>query len=614
METSIKTIWIIVALYITFLPLKSQTTPVKHANRTYVNIDYHHGQLPSLMGVHNIQIMRANKEFPMLAEGYGWTYNHAAMIAYWNGSFYVNYLSNPDGEHIPPGQTYLQTSKNGYVWEFPRVLFPTYRIPDGTVKEGVEGIAKDLDAVMHQRMGFYVSPKSNRLFALGYYGICLNIKDKPNDGRGIGRVIREIRKDNSLGDIFFIRYNQGWNEGNTSFPYYKRSRDKGFVEACDELLSDPLITLQWVEEADRNDPIIPSMKNRGKAFCYYTLPDGRIIGMWKSGLSGVSDDGGWNWITEKTPGLFTGGAKMWGQRTSDGLYAQIFNPSVYRWPMAVSVSKDGLEFDNLLLLHGDISLKRYSGSEKPYGPQYLRGIMPGNGVVPDGNMWLAYSVNKEDIWVARVTVPILDKALYPVNEDFSAYNHLSQLTRWNIYSPAWASVSIDKAPNGQNALRLSDKDPYDYAKAEHLFPESENFSVKFSIIPGQNNTGLLNIELQNEKSSAAFRLCFDPDGMIRAKRGSKYSDLIPYTAGEKYDVRVDVNTNEQSCKIRVNNSVFDHGFYATLESFSKIVFRTGETFKNPNPDTPHFEDIVLKDAGIPLEEASYYILSVKTFH
>jgi hypothetical protein len=356
------------------------------------------------------------------------------------------------------------------------------------------------------------------------------------------------------------------------------------------------------------------MKARGKAFCYYTLPDGRIIGMWKSRLSGVSPDGGRSWTTGMTPGLFTGSAKMWGEHTSDGLYAQVFNPSLYRWPMAVAVSKDGLVYDNLYLVHGEISPMRYSGNEKSYGPQYLRGIMPGNGEVPDGNMWLTYSVNKEDIWVSRVTVPILSKVSDPIHEELSKYDDLSQLTRWNIYSPIWARVSIDKAPNGRNALKLSDKDPYDYAKAEHLFPESKNFAIEFSIIAEQNNYGSLNVELQNEKSSAAIRLCFDPDGMIRSKRGAKYGDIMPYKAGEMYDVRIEASTNNQICTIKVNDKKIRQYFYAPMKSFSKIVFRTGETFKTPTPDTPAHQNFLLDNAGIPLDEASYFILRLKSFH
>src|SRR5439155_8307176 len=128
------------------------------------------------------------------ADGFGWTYNHAPMIAYWNNTFYVEYLSDRVGESVPPGHTLLITSKDGRSWSAPGEIFPVYRIPDGTTKEGQSGVARNLDAVMHQRMGFYVS-KKNRLLILGYYGICMDEHDDPNDGKGIGRVVREMQAD-----------------------------------------------------------------------------------------------------------------------------------------------------------------------------------------------------------------------------------------------------------------------------------------------------------------------------------------------------------------------------------------------------------------------------------
>lgn len=71
--------------------------------------------------------------------------------------------------------------------------FPIYRVPDGYTKPGRTDKAKDLDAIMHQRVGFYVS-KSGRLIAMGNYGVALDKKDDPNDGNGIGRVVREIKR------------------------------------------------------------------------------------------------------------------------------------------------------------------------------------------------------------------------------------------------------------------------------------------------------------------------------------------------------------------------------------------------------------------------------------
>ena len=75
-------------------------------------------------------------------------------------------------------------------------------------------------------MGFYVS-SDKRLLALAYYGVAMDKKDDPNDGKGIGRVIREIYKDGSFGPIYFIRYNKTWKSiANNISILYQKQRQK----------------------------------------------------------------------------------------------------------------------------------------------------------------------------------------------------------------------------------------------------------------------------------------------------------------------------------------------------------------------------------------------------
>jgi len=126
------------------------------------------------------------------------------------------------------------------------------------------------------------------------------------------------------------------------------------VEACDELLSKPLIVQQWVEEADRDDPLIPLRKDY-KAFSYYHLPDGRVVGLWKNALTSISRDEGRTWVYNplRAPKFVNSNAKIWGQKTSDGKYVTVYNPSEFRWPLALSVSDDGLNYKNLLLVNAD---------------------------------------------------------------------------------------------------------------------------------------------------------------------------------------------------------------------------------------------------------------------
>ncbi len=57
---------------------------------------------------------------------------------------------------------------------------------------------------------------------------------------------------------------------------------------------------------------------------------------------------------------------------------------------------------------------------------------------------------------------------HDVNDDFAQLPAPKALNEWNIFSPLWAPVTIEKAPDGSQALAIKDKDPFDYAKAEHV--------------------------------------------------------------------------------------------------------------------------------------------------
>lgn len=572
------------------------------------NPDYHDGQLSPVMGVHNIQVMRANRENPSTENGNGWTYNHQPMMAYWNDTFFMHYLADPADEHVPPSQTFLQTSKDGYSWTNPEVLFPIYRVPNGYTKEGRTDKAENLDAIMHQRVGFYVS-KDNRLFAMGYYGVALDKKDDPNDGNGIGRVIREIKQDGSLGPIYFIYYNHGFNEKNTNYPFYTRNKDKGFVKACNEILDNPRYMMQWVEEADRNDPRIP-LNKMYKAYCDYTLPNGDLVALWKHALTSVSKDGGKTWAqpVSRAKGFVNSNAKIWGQRLSDGTYATVYNPSEFRWPLAISLSKDGIEYTTLNLIHGEISPMRYGGNYKSYGPQYVRGIQEGNGTPADGDMWLSYSVNKEDMWISRVPVPVRTQATAHANDNFAAFKNLSELTDWNLYSLKWAPVSLDG-----KWLVLQDKDLYDYAKVERMFPASKDLTVSFDLQADQNDKGDLQIEFLDNNGVVCSRIDLGPDGVMRLKGGARFANIINYQPGKTYHVEAKLSVANRLIELYIDGKkAGQRMFYAPVPAIERISFRTGERRLFPTPETPADWDGTLPNAGDQEPLSTYRIANFKT--
>ena len=588
--------------------LNAQDT-VRYTGTTLSSVDYHHGQLSPAIGVHNIQTMRANRADTGTTS---WTYNHQPMLAYWNNTFYLEHLSTPVGEHVPPGQTVLQTSKDGYNWTNPVVIFPPYKLIDGTVKEGRKDSAKNTFAVMHQRIGFYTS-KNKKLFALAYYGIVLGQHDDPNDGNGIGRVIREINADGTFGPIYFLRYNHAFNEKNTSYPFYKASKDAALVKACEEILATPLYMQQMVEEADRNDPLIPLQKDF-KAFNYYHLPNGNVVGLWKYALTSISKDEGktWQYGPLRAPGFVNANAKIWGQKTSDNKYATVYNPSEFRWPLAVSVSDDGLNYKNLLLVNGEISSLRYGGAYKSYGPQYVRGIQEMDGTPPGGNMWVSYSMNKEDIWVAEIPVPIRDRVTNDVNDVFNDKKDGEELKEWNLFSPLWCKTVIEKN-NGAKTLVLHDSDPFDYAKAERVFPAAKKVSVAFDVTANQDNYGDLEIELVDAKGMPCLRLMLDSTGSVLSKQGYRNKSLGKYKAGETVAIKIELNTTTRFYTVTINGGKASGNLcFAPVQSVERIVFRTGTVRRFPDADTPTDQDYDLPNPNARDKEAVYSIHYLKT--
>ena len=571
---------------------------VHYSGKTIARSERHDGGLKPIVGVHNIQTMRGEKP---------WTYNHQPMICYWNDKFYMHYLTDPRHEHEAPGKTMLQTSEDGYSWTAPVELFPEYPVPEGWTKPGKDfPAAHNLKAVMHQRVGWYVAP-NGKLIATGNYGICLTMKDDPNDGNGIGRVVREIKKDGSFGPIYFVYYNHHFNEKNTIYPYYKRSKDKAFVAAVDAMLADPMQRMQWVEEADRNEKLIPLQKPY-KAFSGYTLPEGRKVGLWKHAVTSLSADGGNTWRLvgspdalkcDRAPGFVNSNAKIWGQRLSDGTYATVYNPSEYRWPLAISLSQDGLDYTTLNLVNGEVTPLRHGGQYKSYGPQYVRGIQEGNGVPKDSNLWVAYSNNKEDIWVSRIPVPVRPNA--------STHANLDNLNDWNLHVPRLCPIDLK-----DGVLTLSDSDPYDYAKAERIIPNTKELEVEFDLSAAQTAHGELDIEFLDDMGIVCSRIVVDSTGAMRVKGGARFGTLLKkYEAGVTYHIKAVLSASLHRAVYYMNGKkACERQFDTPVESISRVVFRTGMPFDEPDINTPADQDFDMPLADAQSRMATWHVAHI----
>ncbi len=540
--------------------------PVDYVGSERADKRFYDGALPHVVGAHRYQAMRANRTYSHQEGERGWTYNHQPYLAYWRDRFYLQYLSNPVGEHVRPGRTLVLTSPDGREWTEPQVVFPIYTLPDGT------------SSVMHQRMGFYIAP-NGRLLTLGFYGRCAHDRVGPNNGDGVGRVVREIRPDGSFGPIYFIRYNRhaGFNETNTSYPFYTTSDDASFREACDSLLADRLMTLQWWEEDRAKDGFyaLEDPAEETKAFSYYRRPDDVLVGFWKNSLTSLSRDNGQSWSpVVEAPTLHTCSAKVWAQRTEDGRYVLVYNDSATRrnrFPMAAVLGDDGSRFDTMLALEPQVPPMRFYGIHKNPGPQYPRGIFPGNGNPPGEHMWNVWSMNKEDIWVSRTWTPVHGKVGETVDEDFEGLKTPAELELWSLYVPQWAPISIV-----DGNLELRDEDPYDYALAERAFPAASRVTARFRVMVKRIDGNPLHVELQSVTGSRPVRLRFNRD-QLTLDGGRASPHPIEIKPGEWLDVEIQLDLAHDSADIWLNGERVRQSIELCedAETVERVVFRTG---------------------------------------
>ncbi len=323
-------------------------------------------------------------------------------------------------------------------------------------------------------------------------------------------------------------------------------------------------------------------KHEIKALCYYKRPDNVVVGLWKHNLAALSSDNGETWTNISTcPTLKMCGAKVWGQRTEDKRYALIYNHSASlrnRFPLVIITGNNGHRFDDMFCINGQVPPMRYQGIHKSLGPQYIRGIMPGNGRPPGHDIWITYSVNKEDIWISKIRVPVTGIADEHINESFDAVNEIADLAEWSFYVPKWAPAEITskKQQSADNVLRLTDEEPYDYLRVEKLFPESEKLSVKFSIKQVLLGSAKLEFEIHDIKGERPLRLLFSEEWLM-FDRGALEIDPVKYSVGDWRHIELKLNCKTQSYDVYLDKALVKEKipFAVKTESLQRIVFRTG---------------------------------------
>jgi hypothetical protein len=544
------------------------------------------GGIPPVVGVHSFCVFRASRDAAELTDGRGWTYHHHVDMAAWRGRLYVGWNSCEKDEDIWPSRELYSTSADGSAWTEPAEMFP-------------QGISTPL------RMYFYHASNGRMLVIAGMRGGTGEITERTKDGL----VVREIGAGHELGEVYVLQGKARRHEGtearrgegkrhegvgtdrhatntNHHLSSFEESGDEGFIAACRELLGDTVFLeqqdygrllgerrMKWHDPGNWPGGEMPGTGAGkwvfGKGHSFYRRPDGVWVGVSKMGWVVMSSDEGRTWTAPVVPPtLVTGKAKVWSQRTGDGGYALVYNPTPsQRWPLVVVTGEDGVTFSGMRIVHGEMPIQRYEGRFRSVGPQYVRGI---SHWADDGSredvkraMWLVYSQSKEDIWVSRVPLPVRgDEDLGEVG-GFDEMEAGPWVEGWNVYRPKWGNVSVVDLPEGGRGLELEDRDPYDYVRVVRVFRESRKVRVGFEVQALQTDRGWLEVELM---------------GGMGSPRPVRVA-MKKWRAGEWVKVEIEADAGVEGGRYSVmvdgERTVNERGFAEAAAGISRISLRTG---------------------------------------
>jgi hypothetical protein len=225
-------------------------------------------------------------------------------------------------------------------------------------------------------------------------------------------------------------------------------------------------------------------------------------------------------------------------------------------------------------------------------------------------------MNKEDMWVSRVPLPVRYRINDRVEDDFNNLELNGDISDWNIYAPVWAPVSVVKAPGSQgNCLQLMDQDPYDYARAIRVFEEGEKVEINLKVLPDQENQGRLEIEVTDQYGNRPVRIKLEENGKLVAMDGSEEKVLAPYQKNNWNELKIIIEANVNGkYDLHLNSKVVlqDASLAEAVKSVERLSLRTGPFRDLPNRKTPNEDpEPPLPGADEQVPQTLFYIDDVE---
>lgn len=323
-------------------------------------------------------------------------YNHHSYITFFKGAFFTIWSNGKKDEDAPGQRVYgSRSTDGGKTWTRFTIVFPP-----------ADHVAPASDAGPKRRIltadGFAVV--NNTLYAVAAV-------THPGQ-HGMGRVARSLGPGGFLGPIFWLRRHPPMPI--TGFPAYPTEGDARFTEIANEInryLADPMHLPTW----DFWHKSTRRLALDGHLLCEPTyawrLPGGDLARIWRD-LGGSHREyisyrlvHGRHWSYPEKTNWPDANSRSSAGNLPNGTAYVVNNPRPgnvngfsARDPLVISLANSGVIFKRAAIIRVSGPPRRFAGRWKNRGFQYPSSVVVGK------NLWVMYSVNKEDVQVSKIPI------------------------------------------------------------------------------------------------------------------------------------------------------------------------------------------------------------------
>ena len=316
-------------------------------------------------------------------------YVNNVVLTHFRGRYYCMWQQSEKDEDTPDTGILYSVSSDGKDWEIPSVLVPPaeefFASPGGWIPCGdtLTALVNYIYAPDRSQGGkaFFVSSADGSSWSAPR-------PVRMSDGTPVDGIFEQdplaLSGGRMVGAVHF-------RPGNTLCPVYTEdpSGVRGWRKAVfPEGEGLPLEPSQYVA---RDGKLVMLMRDQQSSFVK---------------LFSISADGGKTWSAPRKTNIPDSRSKQCAGTLPDGTAFWVGNPtgSKSRRALAIGFSGDGYLFDRAYLLSGpqDLSARRKEGRYKTLGYNYPKACVVGD------TLWIALSVNKEDVAVYSVKMPIFE--------------------------------------------------------------------------------------------------------------------------------------------------------------------------------------------------------------